>query len=206
MEAKKILAFVAIVLAGGCVPSLHELYTEDTVVFEQELVGKWTNDEEIWEFEKGEEDKSYDLTITQKEGQVSRLIVHLVKIEDELFLDLYPGDMELDVGEWYKFHLLAAHTFMKVDRIGPQLVMRAMNPDTVREMLKEKPELIKHEVVEDRVIFTASPKELQSFLTKHVDDEEFFGDAGEFERYIPPEPDEDSDADEKDEHQDDKDD
>ena len=86
------------------------------------------------------------------------------------------------------------------------LVYEELRLLAAQKMLKEKPELIKHEVVEDRVIFTASPKELQSFLTKHADDEEFFGDAGQFERYIPPKPDEDSDTDEKDEHQDDKDD
>lgn len=190
MKTKRMLAGVIIVLLGGCVPSLHELYTEDTVVFEEALLGKWVHDKEIWQFDKATEDKAYNLVITQEEEQKSVLIGHLVKIDEKLFLDLYPGDMELGVGDWYKFHILPVHTFMKVDAIEPKLIMRAMNPETLEKMVKEKPELIKHEVVEDRVVLTASPKKLQAFLKAHADYEDFFDDAGEFSRYVPADPNE----------------
>ena len=197
MKTKKILAGIIIVLLGGCVPSLHELYTEDTLVFEEKLLGQWTHEDEIWHFEKGSEEKSYDLTIIEKEEeQKSVLVGHLVKIDDKLFLDLYPGDMELGVGDWYQFHILPAHTFMKVDGIEPKLMMRAMNPEAVEKMVKEKLGVIKHEVIEDRVILTASTKELQAFVKAHVDDEEFFGEIGEFSRYVPADPNEADEAEE----------
>jgi hypothetical protein len=194
MKTKKILAGIIIVLLGGCVPSLHELYTEDTLVFEEKLLGKWAHEDEIWCFEKGSEEKSYDLTITEEGEGKSVLVGHLVKIEDDLFLDLYPGDMEMGVGEWYKMHLLGAHTFMKVDGIEPKLTMRAMNPEKVGEMVQEKPEVIKHEIIEDRVILTASTKELQAFLKAHAGDEDFFGEIGEFSRYVPSDPNESDEA------------
>ena len=195
MKTKRILAGVIIVLLGGCVPSLHELYTEDTVVFDEALLGKWVHDEEIWQFDRAAEDKAYNLVITQEEEQKSVLVGHLVKMDNKLFLDLYPGDMELDVGEFYKMHLLPAHTFLKVDAIEPQLAIRAMTPDTLEQMLKEKPKLIKHEIIDDRLVLTASPKELQAFLKAHADDEDFFGDVAEFSRYVPADPNEAGTAD-----------
>ena len=190
MKTKWMLAGVIIILLGGCVPSLHELYTEDTVVFEEKLLGQWTHEEEIWNFEKAAEDKAYNLVITQEEEQKSVLVGHLVKVDNKLFLDLYPGDMELDVGDFYKMHLLPAHTFLKVDAIEPELAIRAMTPDTLEQMLKEKPKLIKHEIIDDRLVLTASPKELQAFLKAHADDEDFFGDALELSRYVPTDPNE----------------
>ena len=190
MKTKRILATVFIILLGGCVPSLHELYTEDTLVFEKKLLGQWTHEDEIWQFEKGGGEKSYDLTIIKKEEGRSVLVGHLVKIDDKLFLDLYPGEMELGVGDFYKMHLLPAHTFLKLEAIEPQLAMRAMMPDTLGKLLKEKPEIIKHETIDDRVVLTASPKKLQEFLKTHADYEDFFGDALELSRYVPTDPNE----------------
>jgi hypothetical protein len=190
MKNKRILAGVIVIFLGGCVPSLHELYTEDTLVFEEKLLGQWTHDKEIWNFEKATEDKVYNLVITQEEDDKSVLVGHLVKIDDDLFLDLYPGDMELDVGDFYKMHLLPAHTFVKVDAIEPELTIRAMNPEALEQMLKEKPKLIKHEIIDDRLVLTASPKELQAFLKAHADYEDFFGDALELSRYVPTGPNE----------------
>lgn len=191
MKNKRILAGVIVVLLGGCVPSLHELYTEDTLVFEEKLLGQWTHDKEIWNFEKATEDKAYNLVIIQEEEQKSVLVGHLVKMDNKLFLDLYPGDMELDVGDFYKMHLLPAHTFLKVDAIEPELTIRAMTPETLEQMLKEKPKLIKHEIIDDRLVLTASPKELQAFLKAHADYEDFFGDAVELSRFVPTVPNED---------------
>ena len=184
------LAGLFVVLLGGCVPSLHELYTKDTLVFEEGLLGQWAHDKEIWRFEKGGQEKAYNLTITEEEEGKSILVGHLVKVEDDLFLDLYPGDMELAVGDIYKMHLLPAHTFLKVDSIGTELIMQAMMPDTLEELLKEKPELIKHEIIDDRIVLTASPKKLQEFLKTYADHEDFFGDALELNRYVPADPNE----------------
>jgi len=186
MKTKRIVAGVFIILLGGCVPSLHELYTDDTLVFDNALLGKWEHDKELWQFDEAADGKSYNLVITQDEKQKNVLVGHLVKIEKHLFLDLYPGDMDLNVGDWYKLHLLPVHTFLKVDAVKPTIVLRAMDPETFEKMVEEKPELIKHEVIEDRVVLTASTKELQAFVKKHADIEGFFGDEFELSRYVPP--------------------
>ena len=112
-----------------------------------------------------------------------------------------------DINVYYKIHYLKVHQFFKIDQIEPELTMRTMNPDTVKKMLEKKPELVKHEIVhDDMVLLTAGPKELQKFLKEHANDEDFFGDAGEFERYVPDDDDDKADDDDDDEDDDEDDD
>ncbi len=60
--------------------------------------------------------------------------------------------------------------------------MRVMNPDKTKEMLKNNPNLIKHEIVQDRIVLTASKEELQKFMKAHANDAGLFGEPGELER------------------------
>lgn len=184
MRTKKAVFYLLAVMLGGCIiPSLHPLYTEEELVFEEKLIGKWVSEEEggdIWKFEKSSENE-YKMTITG-EGQ---FIVHLVELGDMLFLDLFPDDPHLEQGDFYKFHLLPVHTFMKVDQIDPNLQLRVMNPEVVSEMLNEDPNLLKHEVVDDGIVLTASTEQLQEFVIEYANEEGVFGDPEEFTRRMP---------------------
>ena len=186
---KRMTLLVLVVFLCGCVPSLHEFYTEDTLVFEEAILGKWVMEKDLWEFSKGIEENSYKLVITEEEGLSGDFVAHLVKLEEALYLDVFPSELD-NVSGWMQMHLVGVHTFMKVERLEPNLVMRAMNPEKVDEMLKKEPGLIKHERVEDRIILTAQPKQLQEFVAKYTATEEFFGDAGEFKRFVPEDPNE----------------
>ena len=48
MKIKKPFLCLLAVLLGGCVPSLHPLYTEKEIVFEEKLLGVWTQSEPNW--------------------------------------------------------------------------------------------------------------------------------------------------------------
>lgn len=182
MRAKKAVFYLLAVMLGGCiVPSLYPLYTDETLIFEEKLLGKWVEEDgSIWKFEKSSENE-YKMTITG-EGQ---FIVHLVELEDMLFLDLFPDDPHLEQGDFYKCHLFPVHTFMKVDQIDPNLQLRVMNPGEVSKMLKEDPNLLKHEVVDDSIVLTASTKQLQEFVIEYVNEEGVFGDPKVFTRRMP---------------------
>ena len=77
---------------------------------------------------------------------------------------------------------------MKVEQIEPTLQMQWMDFNKIKSLLKNDPNLLKHEIVEDRIVLTASPEELQDFIKKHANDEGFFGDASDLERLVPQDP------------------
>lgn len=181
MKAKKLVFYLLSVLLGGCIPSLHPLYTDKELVFEHRLLGTWSQNDQRWEFKEGQKEKSYDLTFDDK-GEKGKFTARLVKIDKMLFLDLFPKEPEIEANDFYKFHLLPVHTFLKIEQIDPVLKMRAMNPDKFKEMIEDKPELIRHEVIEDRIVLTASTKQLQQFMRKHANDEDLFGDASDLAR------------------------
>jgi len=94
-------------------------------------------------------------------------VVHLLKVGDRRFLDLYPADPDLQQNGFYKCHLMAIHTFMRMQRQDDGLQMAFLKPDWIKKYLKENPDAIKHEKVDDGILLTAQPKDLQAFLLKH---------------------------------------
>jgi len=186
MNTKKFLFYLLAALLGGCVPvmSLHPLYTKEDVVFEKKLLGTWMQDdnETIWEFKcPNEPGKTYKFTFSDKEGQKGSFDAHLTKLQDKLFLDVYPGEPPWDekdpnrlVWPYNTLFLIPAHTFIKIDSIEPQSKMRLTDDDEMEKLLKEDPNAVKHESVKDGFILTASTKELQAFVLKYADDSRLF--------------------------------
>lgn len=195
MKAKIFLAGSVLFMVLGCVPSLHKLYTADVEVFEDGLLGAWTAGEDKWEFEKVEKGKKEDvrlfyiLRITDDKGRAAKFDAHLVKLGEKLFLDVYPEDGPEGTNDWYNLHILPVHTFMSVELKDGKLSLAVMNPEALEKLIEKKPGVIKHEVIDDdRIVLTASTAKLQKFLIEYADHDEFYGEAEEFERYVPKEP------------------
>jgi len=177
-------------LLGGCVPvmSLHSIYTEENVVFEEKLLGTWADDpnspETIWEFRRIDEPKNaYKLFFSDDKDDKGSFVARLVKLQNKLFLDVYPDELPWEPDDPNKvkwayntLFLIPAHTFIKIDSIEPQLKMRLTNDDKMAELLKEDPNAVKHAFIEDRLILTESTKELQAFVLEYADDNRVFTD------------------------------
>jgi len=190
MNVRKLLFTIVPLLLGGCVPilSLYPLYDDKDVVLETKLLGTWVDDanspETIWEFKRiNEPENAYKLTFTDEEGKKGSFIAHLLKLQNKLFLDIYPSELPCDMEDPNKmdwpyncFFLIPAHSFMKIDSIEPQLKMRLALESKIEELLEEHPKAIKHTNVGDRIVLTAPTKELQAFVLKHVDDNRLFTD------------------------------
>ncbi len=192
MKIKKILFYLLAGLLGGCIPvmSLHPLFTEENLVFEEKLLGTWVDDpnspETTWEFRRfdkpGEANEiAYKLLFSDNEGKKGSFIAHLVKLDNKLFLDAYPSEVPWEPKDpnqvqwlYNTLFLIPAHTFLKIDSIEPQLKMHWTTEDKMKELLKENPDAVKHTSVEDRLVLTASTKELQAFVLKYADDERAF--------------------------------
>ncbi len=188
MNRRKLLFYLLAALMGGCVPvmSLRPLYTKENVVFDKKLLGAWVDDpnkpEVTWQFKSIDEPKNaYKLIFTGEDGMKGSFVTHLVKLQDKLFLDVYPSEVPWEVEdpnkmEWpfNTFFLVPVHTFVKVDSVGPKLKLRQMLETQLKELLEENPDAIAHVVVEDRHFLTASTKELQAFVLKYADSDKLF--------------------------------
>ena len=194
-RAKKVLFYLLAAVLGGCGPvmSLHPLYTEKDVVFEERLLGRWVDDpnspETTWEFNRIEEPKNaYNLVFSDEEGKKGSFVAHLVSLrsvgtpgKSRLFLDVYPSEPPWETEDPNKlelpynyFFLIPVHTFIKIDFNGPQLKMWLTNDEDMEKLLKEEPNAVKHTFIEDKLILTAPTKELQDFILKYADDKRVF--------------------------------
>ncbi len=201
MRTKKFLFYLLAALLGGCVPvmSLHPLFTEKDLVFEEKLLGTWVDDpnspKSTWEFmrivESSKKEWEFDLPqkpekayklilLDNKEGTKGSFFAHLVKLKDRFFLDVYPSQLpsaKMDPNEDWVFNtlfLIPGHSFAIIDSIEPQLKIRWTTQNEMEKLFKEEPKAIKHELVEDSIILTASTRKLQAFVLKYADDNRVF--------------------------------
>jgi len=170
-------ALLALVIAAGCVQSLHPLYTDADIVFEPALVGTWDGDGSgsSWQFTQAGEN-AYTLVFIDDSGRTGAFDAHLANINGRLFLDLFPQEPEIDANEFYMLHILPVHTFALVELSDQELKMSVIDPNWLEELLAEDPGAVKHETVMDFPVFTASTDELQAFVTRHADTEGAFSD------------------------------
>ncbi len=176
-----LLAFAAVLLMSGCVPSLHPLYTDGDLVLAPHLEGTWveTNGEDTWTFQKGSGD---DYKLIQKEkGAPGNFDVHLVKLGKFLFLDIYPQEPDIENG-FYKGHLIRAHTFANMELDGTTLRIAMLDPDRLKDSMGRGEVKIPHERLGGEIVLTASTVELQSFVRKCAEEGKIFGDPTELQR------------------------
>lgn len=182
---KRIVSLLVVcVLAAACVPlSLHPLYTDEDLVFEPDLLGEWAEKDakETWLFTEGKE-KSYDFWFTDEDGKRGAFIAHLVNVEGSLFIDIFPKEPEEEAADEYRWHLVGMHSFIHVKQIHPTLQMALLDLDWLKKFLYQHPEEIRHERVDDKIILTAKPKELQAFLIQCQNIEGSFGDYSDMTR------------------------
>ncbi len=188
MNHKKLLCCALAFVLGGCVPvmSLHPLFTEEDTVFEKKLLGTWVDDpnspDGSWEFSDINEPKNaYKLILTDEEGKKGSFVARLVKLQDKLFMDVYPTALPSDVNDPGKMawplnllFLIPAHTFLKIDSMEPTLKIRLTLESEMKKLLAEDPNAVEHTLVDDRLVLTASTKELRAFVLKYANDDRLF--------------------------------
>jgi hypothetical protein len=206
MKARTFLFYLLAILLGGCLPvmSLHPLYSEKNVVFDQKLLGTWVDEpnkgDTVWEFKRADtNDNAYRLIFSDEEGKKGLFVAHLVKLKDKLFLDVHLGESPVDAVEKLELEVLGevkdpnkvnfwvyntlflvpAHTFIRVNSVEPQLKMLLTDDEKMKEFLKADPNAVKHDFLDDgpSPILTGSTKELQAFVLKYADDSRVFTNA-----------------------------
>lgn len=182
MRSAKILILLGVaIFLTGCVPSLHPLFTDKDLVFDQALVGTWVDEDgkNIWEFKKSGEN-AYELVYTENE-EPAKFQAHLVKLGDFLFLDIFPEEPEMKNG-LYKGLLIPAHGFSRIWIEGDSVRLAYLDPDWLKQMIDKKKVNIGHDFIDQSIILTAQTKDLQNFALKYAEDAKAFSNKSELHR------------------------
>jgi hypothetical protein len=167
--ASALACLVSLFALCGCVPSVQPLYTEADLIFEPAIVGDWADKSGnvAWTFAKAGP-KDYTVTFIDDDGKKGVFSGHLVKVEGAQFMDLYPSELQVEQNGYYRGHFVPAHTFVRVQITDAGLKLSGLKPDWMKSFIEANPAAIKHEKLEDRILLTASSKDLQAFLAKHL--------------------------------------
>ena len=166
-----ILIACSIIVTGCWTLSLQPLYTTDDITFKPELVGVWGDPQGkadgTWSFSTADSN-SYRLVIDDQNKPKANFEVHLVELNGQLFMDIFPQEPK-ELNESVVSHLVPAHSLWKVTLGNSKLVLAMIDAEWLGEGLDAKTLNIEHIVYQDVAILTAPTADLQKFITTHVD-------------------------------------
>ncbi len=172
-----LIAFLCVPFVfGGCVASVHPLYTDADVVFDVALVGVWQDAASAATYSLAASGKSYTLRVADA-SNTTDYVAHLVKLEGVLILDIFPKAPDQEKVSWPYF--LALHTFVRVNKTesADELQVQFLGDSAIRELLAKTPQLIDHTertdndalpAARDKLIFTAKTQDIQSFFRNYI--------------------------------------
>jgi hypothetical protein len=170
----------AAVLFTACIPSLNPFYTDKDVVLDTGLLGEWrgkaqSEESNVWTFEKVD-DKGYKLTVHEKEGGEGQFNAHLFKLKEACFLDIIPTDCKYATNQagLVNCAMFPGHLLIRVSQIEPELKLALFNFDWLEKYLQEHPKALAHRRQEKSIVLTATTRDLQAFVLKHLGDGELF--------------------------------
>ncbi len=168
-KVAKVLAFSSLLLVASCVRSLNPLYTDQDLIYDNSLVGVWKDKEtsETWAFSNGGK-LEYKLLHTEEDGRNGEFSARLVRLGDKLFLDIVPTKTGFPQGDFYQSQLLPTHTIMHVVPGESTVRIAMLEVRWLQDLLADNPDAIRHETINGEIILTATPKEMQGFLLKHL--------------------------------------
>lgn len=150
-------------MLGGCISlgfvvSIHPFYADEDVIFEPGLLGEW--DESVFRRRDGEPPAYID---RNREGDEA--IVHLARLGDHLFLDMYPAEDDSDPLK------LPLHLITRARIADDRFEIAPLDLDWVRAKVSQG-EVAGVETSSRHFLLTSSTAELRAFLSNAADVEE----------------------------------
>jgi len=200
MRTKQFLILLGLVLlVQSCgVVSFYPLYTDDTVIENDHIIGIWENseDEYIWEIYKPDTLKSTPLSFGDHNGNNNKysymaivymedepeewteFMVHLVKLGSNTYADVFPWSWRFK-NENLMAHMVPVHSFARVS-FDSTFTVAFMDQDLLEDLITQKKVRIPYVEDDDgKTLLLSKPEELQKFLLKYGDD-----DSGLFDEFI----------------------
>ncbi|MHC4123105.1 MAG: hypothetical protein ACYSSI_05970 [Planctomycetota bacterium] len=197
MKIRKFPCYLLAAFLVGCgsrpFVSSNPLCNEKDIIFEKKLLGCWVYENTTLEIKQTTKPpKSYNITFVNEEKLKWLFNAFLLKLDDKLFIDIsikelpYTIDNQNNFGGLYNaFPDTPIHTFVKIESIIPQLVIRLTDRDTFENLLKNNSDTIKCELTNDYLLLTTPAEQLHKFIVKYADDERVFGKEFTLNRKIP---------------------
>lgn len=195
------LVFVAILLQGCVVKSLHPFFNDEDVVYRKELLNAWTDqDGNYWTIKpykktakkgtKGNDKPplpSYEMHYLHQGEKDVVMLGHLFELGNDLYFDFFPlTDNEEENLAIFDLHLLPTHSIAKVSIIDDnEVLIKWFNEKWLVTLLEQNRIRIAHEEIEDETtlekddkyyVLTAPTGELQKFILKYGNDDQSFDD------------------------------
>ena len=178
---KIFVVFVVTLAMAGCfAPSLQPFFTNENIVFNENLLGGWIKDSgEKCLFTKSGENH-YELLYVS--DGAARFEARLIELGGATFLDLYPKPLREGNG-LVLANFVPAHTLARVTISKGSISIELMDGDWLKKLSDQNQLDVAHERLDDEmVILTAPTRELQAFTLKHAFTKEAFGEAAVFRR------------------------
>lgn len=182
MRQIALITIVVVISAiAACVPSLQPLYSAKVLTFEPALIGTWiSEDSKDTSIISQSGDSVYDIVYSQ-EGVPAKFEGHLARLNNKLFLDTYPEDLEIK-NDFYKTHLIPAHMFSEIEINGDTLQFAVLDDQWLGDQLDSGSVNIGQVRIEGDIVLTASTDDLQNFVAKCSDNEDAFPNPAVYHR------------------------
>ncbi len=175
MKARLLLFSIsACLLLSGCPSlSLNPLYTDQDAVVEPALEGTWTfdsGDKEEWVFQKSG-DHEYSLSIFWPDTKVSQKYeVHLVRLGDQLFMDLIFKNQSVDGTEVDDaLGVVSAHLIAKVRISEEDLTLAPLEDGGIRNQSVSAGVPLDYQMTNGSMLVTTQTDSLRCYISAHAD-------------------------------------
>ena len=181
----QLLLLASVVMASGCVPTLHSLFTAKDVSYDPALEGVWQNADATWTIKPFHKPTGrYSLQTSMKNQPPGDFYATLGIIGTNRFLELTPQrPSAIHPKSFLGGHFVQLHSFWKVALGGDSLVLTSMSTQWFQSMAQQKKIDIKYEKPDSSdqgiLFLTASTQELQDFVAKYADDPGAFPSRGD---------------------------
>ena len=182
--------FFAVLLLGGCLTTLHPIFTIKDLIADARLAGSWkkTKDGSTATYRhanaaelkalspelQSQADKIYVLEDRNAEGNIE--VTHyafMVKLGKYYYMDYYPvGTEEKEApGNFFTAHYIPMHSIYRIKfNSNNSFDIQQLDAGYLEKLIQNKQVRLRHEVSDNGdYIITASTEELQQYLIKYSD-------------------------------------
>jgi len=167
---------ILVLATSSCtVFSVHPLYDETSLVNDKRLHGTWMDSEDSSTFVKIEPTGNfYKLTRWEKEDTIWYEAFYL-KLGNYYYLDLFPlNGKPYKIDNQLLYNYLPVHSFLKLEVGRDRTIVSIFDEDKLMNLFRQNRIRLRHELMDDYVLITASTEDLQKFIMKYSASKDVF--------------------------------